>query len=57
MGKKQRKAEERKDKAKQGQQEAPRCACGGAEGRCDPDHEQQGNDVADELANLGRAIP
>ena len=27
----------------------------GAEGRCDPDH--KGNDVANELANLGRIMP
>ena len=45
-------------KARQGQQEAPRCVWGVATGKCDPDHKHhKGNDVADELANLGRAIP
>ena len=58
VGKKPKKAEGGEGKAKQGNQEAPRCACGGAEGRCDPDHvHHKGNDVADELANLGRIMP
>ena len=58
VGKKQKKAAGGKDKAKQGHQEAPRCACGGAEGKCDPNHvHHKGNDVADELANLGREMP
>ena len=59
-GKKPKKAEGGAGKAKQGNQEAPRCACRGAEGRCDPDHDivhHKGNDVADELANLGRIMP
>ena len=57
-GKKQKRRGGAKQVAKQGQQETPRCACGGAKGKCDPDHRHhKGNDVADELANQGRAMP
>ena len=57
-GKKPKRTDGGEGKARQGKQEAPRCACGGAEGKCDPNHaHHKGNDVADELANLGRSIP
>ena len=57
-GKKPKKAEGGAGKAMQGNQEAPRCACGGVEGRCDPGHvHHKESDVADELANLGRIMP
>ena len=58
VGKKPKRAEGGVGKAIQGKQEAPRCACGEAGGRCGPDHvHNNSNDVADELANLGRIMP
>ena len=56
--KKSQRAEGGAGKARQGKQEAPQCTCGEAEGKCNPDHvHHKGNDVADELANLGRTMP